>query len=252
MTNTKPALRPWMRCAVALAALGLSTAAAADALVVRSTGPSAATYPVGRRLPDAERVVLRAGDRVVLVGENGTRTLAGPGNFPVRATTQTTQGRSTTLNRYLSASGGTISRTGAVRGSLQQQTPPNLWVVDIASAGPVCSTDLSNITLWRADMSQDALLMVENTANPEVKTSLAFVAGANFRRWPVEEMPVVAGQSYRFTGTGMGESSVISFVEMPMPAEDASTETIASALAERNCLGQLAQLGARLEESNGN
>ena len=65
-------------------------------------------------------------------------------------------------------------------------------------------------------------------------------------------MPVVAGQSYRFTGTGMGESSVISFVEMPMPAEDASTETIATALAERNCLGQLAQLGARLEESNGN
>lgn len=243
---------PALRFAAALAALGLSTAAAADALVVRSTGPSAATYPVGRRLPDTERVVLRTGDRVVIVGEGATRTLSGPGNFPVRATVQTTQGRSTTLNRYLSASGGSISRTGAVRGSVQQLTPPSLWVVDIAGAGPVCSTDVSNVTLWRADMSQDALLMVENTANPEVKTSLAFVAGANFRRWPVEEMPVVAGQSYRFTGTGMGESSVITFVEMPLPGEDASTETIATALAERNCMGQLAQLGARLEESNGN
>lgn len=248
MTMFKPALR----CAAALAALGLSTAAAADALVVRSTGPSAASYPVGRRLPDTERVVLRTGDRVVIVAQGGTRTLSGPGNFPVRATVQTTQGRSTTLNRYLSASGGSISRTGAVRGSVQQLTPPSLWVVDIAGAGPVCSTDIGNVTLWRADMSQDALLMVENTANPEVKTSLAFVAGANFRRWPVEEMPVVAGQSYRFTGTGMGESSVITFVEMPLPAEDASTETIATALAERNCMGQLAQLGARLEEGNGN
>lgn len=120
MTMFKPALR----CAAALAALGLSTAAAADALVVRSTGPSAASYPVGRRLPDTERVVLRTGDRVVIVAQGGTRTLSGPGNFPVRATVQTTQGRSTTLNRYLSASGGSISRTGAVRGSVQQQTPP--------------------------------------------------------------------------------------------------------------------------------
>lgn len=248
MTMTKPALR----IAIACAALGLSTAAAADALVVRSTGTSAATYPVGRRLADTDRVVLRAGDRVVLVGEGGTRTLAGPGNFPVRATTQATQGRSTTLNRYLSASGGTISRTGAVRGSAADAQPPNLWVVNIAQGGTFCTTDMANVTLWRADMSADTLLMVENTANPEVKTSLAFVAGQNFRRWPVEEMPITAGRSYRITGPGMGEASVISFVAMPALGTEPAAETVASALAERSCMGQLAQLGARLEESSGN
>ncbi len=252
MTMFKPALRPFLRCAAALAALGLSTAAAADALVVRSTGPSAASYPVGRRLPDTERVVLRAGDRVVIVAQGGTRTLSGPGNFPVRATVQTTQGRSTTLNRYLSASGGSISRTGAVRGSVQDSVAPNLWVVDIASGGTFCTTDMANVTLWRADMTQDTLLMVENVAAPEVKSSLAFVAGQNFRRWPSEEMPITEGQSYRITGPGMTESSIISFVAMPAVTPDTGADAIATSLAERNCMGQLAQLGARLEESNGN
>ncbi len=252
MTLSKPALRPMLRVAAALAALGLSTAAAADVLVVRSTGPSAATYPVGRRMPDTERVVLRAGDRVVIVGQGGTRTLSGPGNFPVRATTQTTQGRSTTLNRYLSASGGSISRTGAVRSVRGEGSAPNLWVVDIASGGTFCAQDMSNVTLWRADWQQDTLLMVENTANPDVKASLAFFAGQNYRRWPSEEMPIVEGQSYRITGPGMSESSVISFVPVPAMNEDTNAETIATTLAERNCMGQLAQLGARLEESNGN
>lgn len=245
MTMMKPALR----LATALAALGLATAATADVLVVRSTGPSATTYPVGRRLPDSERVVLRTGDRVVIVGEGGTRTLAGPGNFPVRASVQTTQGRSTTLNRYLSASGGGISRTGAVRGGSAVETPPNLWVLNVASAGSFCTIDIANVWLWRADKDQDTLLTVENTASPEAKSSLAFVAGQNFRRWPAEEMPIVEGQSYRFTGPGMAETSVISFVPMPALPEDASVGTIANALAERNCTDQLAQLGARLDES---
>lgn len=252
MTPFKSALRPMLRLATVLAALGLSTAAAADVLVVRSTGPSAATYPVGRRMPDTDRVVLRSGDRVVIVGQGGTRTLSGPGNFPVRATVQTTQGRSTTLNRYLSASGGSISRTGAVRSVSVEGSAPNLWVVDIASGGTFCTADMSNVTLWRGDMTQDTLLMVENTANPEVKTSLAFVAGQNFRRWPSEEMPIAEGQSYRITGPGMNESSVISFVPVPAMGPEAGPETIATTLAERNCMGQLAQLGARLEESNGN
>lgn len=242
-------LKPALRLATALAALGLATAAAADVLVVRSTGPSAATYPVGRRLPDTDRVVLRSGDRVVIVGEGGTRTLAGPGNFPVRASVQTTQGRSTTLNRYLSASGGGISRTGAVRGTNQGEAPPNLWVVNIAAAGNFCTTDIANVTLWRADAAQDSLLMVENTATPDAKSSLAFVAGQNFRRWPVEEMPIAEGQSYRFTGPGMAETSVISFVSMPPLGDEPTPGAVANALAERNCTDQLAQLGARLDES---
>ena len=80
-----------MTKAVWMVSLGLAAGmsslpapALADALVVRSTGSAAQTYPVGRRLPATARVELRAGDTVVLVGEGPTRTLRGPGSHPVR------------------------------------------------------------------------------------------------------------------------------------------------------------------------
>jgi hypothetical protein len=184
---SKAALIP----AITVAALAVPNVAHADALVVRSTGPSAASYPVGRRLPATDRVVLRAGDRVVLVGEGATRTLSGPGNFPVRASAATPQRRTNTLGRYLSTSGSTISRTGAVRGSGADApaSAPNLWVVDVMRGGTFCVPDIANVTLWRGDMSEDTLLTVQG-ATAAARTSIAFVAGQNFRRWPSETMPL--------------------------------------------------------------
>lgn len=233
--------------AVAATALALSSAALADAIIVRSTGPSAATYPVGRRLPASERVVLRTGDRVVLVGEGPSRTLSGPGNFPVRSANTANVNTANTLGRYLSATGGTISRTGAVRGTGTGEAPasaPNLWVVDIAQGGTRCVLDPANVTLWRADMSEDTLLMVANTNDPSQRASLAFVAGQNFRRWPSDIMPIHEDTSYRITGPGMSEGNVISFVALANQPADA--ESAAMVLAERGCTNQLAQLGDQL------
>ncbi|MEQ1725687.1 MAG: hypothetical protein ABL882_07165 [Sphingopyxis sp.] len=235
--------------AASIAALAMSSAALADAIIVRSTGPSAATYPVGHRMPASARVVLRAGDRVVLVGEGPSRTLSGPGNFPVRSANAANVGSTNTLGRYLSATGGTISRTGAVRGSGVGEAPasaPNLWVVDIARGGVRCVFDTSNVTLWRADMSEDTLLMVEEVADPTRRSSLAFVAGQNFRRWPSDAMPIRAGASYRITGPGMAASNVISFVAIGTAPADA--EAAANTLAEHGCTTQLAQLGDQLAQ----
>lgn len=233
--------------AVAAAAIGLSSAALAEAIVVRSTGPSAATYPVGRRLPATERVVLRAGDRVVLVGEGPTRTISGPGNFPVRGTAGASQNRSTTLNRYLSTTGGTISRTGAVRGASDgPAAAPNLWVVNVAQGGTFCVADMANVTLWRPDMTQDALLTVVDTADPAATSPLAFVAGQNFRRWPGDALPIAEGRTYRISGTGMTAPVELSFVAIGAPP--AEPEAIAATLADKGCAGQLAQLGERLAD----
>ena len=60
----------------------LPSAAFANIVIVRSTGPSARTYPAGQQVADTGRIALRTGDRVVLLGPGGTRTLSGPGNFP--------------------------------------------------------------------------------------------------------------------------------------------------------------------------
>ena len=232
-----------------IAALSLSSAALADAIIVRSTGPSAATYPVGRRIPVTQRIVLRAGDRVVMVGEGPSRTLSGPGNFPVRSANAANVGSTNTLGRYLSATGGTISRTGASRGAGAGETPasaPNLWVVDVTRGGTRCVFDTSNVTLWRADMSEDTLLMVEDVADASHRSSLAFVAGQNFRRWPSDAMPIRAGARYRITGPGMPASNEISFVAIG--AAPADVEAAASTLAEHGCTTQLAQLGDQLAQ----
>lgn len=232
-----------------IAALSLSGAALAEAIIVRSTGPSAATYPVGRRLPPTQRIVLRAGDRVVLVGEGPSRTLSGPGNFPVRSTNTPDSSGPSTLGRYLSATGGTISRTGASRSAGAGETPasaPNLWVVDIARGGTRCVFDTSNVTLWRADMSEDTLLMVEDAADSSRRSSLAFIAGQQFRRWPSDAMPIRAGSSYRITGPGLAQPTTISFVAIG--AAPANVEAAAAALAEHGCTTQLAQLGDQLAQ----
>lgn len=236
----------------ALGALGTAAPALADALVVRSTGPSAATYPVGRRLADSERIVLRAGDRVVVVGDAGTRTLAGPGNFPVRAGAIANGGNRTTLRRYLSAGGSaTISRTGAVRGDAGAEAPraPNLWVVDIARGGTFCVADAASLNLWRGNLDADTLLTVERLDMPGTTPArLAFVTGQALRLWPTDSMPVAEGARYRLSGAGLAAPVEVAFALSGAPAADANEGAVAEMLATRGCTGQLADLGARLDE----
>lgn len=243
-------LRHFLTVGAAFAAAATSSAALADALVVRSTGPSATSYPVGRRLTPADRIVLRAGDRVVLVGEGATRTLAGPGNFPVRAANSANLDRGATLGRYLSANGSSISRTGAVRGSgsTDRPMPSNLWLVDIERGGTVCVLDTANITLWRPYVSEDTLLTVQSVDAPQSTSALAFVVGQNFRLWPHDSMPVAEGRSYRISGPGLAQPTVINFVTVPNAPMDATG--VANVLAEKGCMGQLAQLGERLAEAS--
>jgi hypothetical protein len=53
--------------AVVGASLSWSAAAHAQAVVIRSTGPSAAAYPMGRKLPAGAVVTLKAGDQVTVI-----------------------------------------------------------------------------------------------------------------------------------------------------------------------------------------
>jgi hypothetical protein len=233
-------------------ALGTAAPALADALVVRSTGPSAATYPVGRRLADSDRIVLRAGDRVVVVGNAGTRTLSGPGNFPVRAGAIANGGSRATLRRYISAGGSaTISRTGAVRGDTGTDTlrAPNLWVVDIARSGTFCVADAASLNLWRGNLNADTLLTVERLDTPGTTPArLAFVAGQALRLWPTDTMPVTEGARYRLSGAGLAAPVEVTFALSGPPSADANEGAVAEMLATRGCTGQLADLGTRIDE----
>ena len=72
--------------ALSFAALGfLGSAPAQAGVVVKSSGPSAETYPVGKKLDDAASVTLRTGDSITVLTGSGTRVISGPGTHRVGA-----------------------------------------------------------------------------------------------------------------------------------------------------------------------
>ena len=71
--------------AVALHVVLLAGTAVAAPLVVRSTGPSAKTYPVGKPIAENAKIVLKAGDTLMLLDGSSTRTISGPGTFSASA-----------------------------------------------------------------------------------------------------------------------------------------------------------------------
>ena len=118
-------------------------------LVVRSTGPSAAAYPAGKALGDAQTLKLKPNDMVVLLDSRGTRTLRGPGSFSTSA----------------SASGGSTSALAAVAGQVGTRRAR----VQAVRGGPSGATAGRNV--WQADVRARALC-----ASPTPPTSASTAA----------------------------------------------------------------------------
>ena len=100
---------------VASAFAAISSSAFAQAVVVRSTGPSAASYPKGKRLPANAQVVLKAGDVVTVLDKAGTRVLRGVGTFTLDNAVNRDRSAAALLARSLSNPASV--RAGAVRGA---------------------------------------------------------------------------------------------------------------------------------------
>src|SRR3546814_9567401 len=114
-----------LTAAAAVAALTMVTAAAAQSMVVRSTGPSAAKYPTGARLKSSDKLTLVAGDRIVLMQSGKTRTLSGPGTFGATGTVQASQSLGGNVSRMLAKGPTMRSRGGFSRGP-DEPTPAEL------------------------------------------------------------------------------------------------------------------------------
>ena len=74
--------------AAAFGSLAVAGGALAQAIVVRSTGPSAAQYPQGKKLAANASVSLKPGDKVTVIDKAGSRVLSGPGNFTLNGAVQ--------------------------------------------------------------------------------------------------------------------------------------------------------------------
>jgi hypothetical protein len=217
-----------LRPLVAAGLLAVATAAAADILVIRSTGPSAKSYPPGRRLPETARIALKAGDQLVVLDGRGSRVIRGPGTFAAGAPA---------IGRTASAAPSIErrARIGAVRGPGEgAPRPPSIWHVDVARSSNVCVADPAKVILWRASDSDAATLTIAGRGGPARR--LDWQPGSTTLAWP-SDLPVADGAEYRLSGAGAAAPTTIRF--RTMPAKPAGLEDTAQTLIRNQCDAQL-------------
>src|SRR3546814_7421044 len=87
--------------------------------------------------------------------------------------------------------------------------------------------------LWRPHMESDQLLRIEQGGKAE---TVAFVVGANFRKWPTETIPVQYGVDYRLSGAGLAAPVTVRFAAldaMPEAADGAAEMLMATGCTDR-------------------
>ena len=235
--------------AVALA-VAVAGTAAAQSMVIRSTGPSASKYPTGARLKASDRLTLVAGDRVVLMQSGKTRTLSGPGTFSATGNVQASQSLSGNVSRMLAKGPTMRSRGGFSRGPNDpipaETRAPNLWLLDYREGGTFCVADPATLLLWRPNMEGDTALEIESGGK---KATVAIVDGANFRKWPTDVLPVQYGVDYRLSGAGLPRPVMVRFAAMEAVPD--TPEGSVDMLMAKGCAPQLDRLVDTMAETEG-
>lgn len=235
--------------ALAGAALAAIPAAVSAGVVVKSTGPSAGTYPVGRQVADSATITLRTGDRITILTQRGTRVMQGPGTFRVgEGATRTTRRFSSLTQR---GNSGRV-RTGTVRGGEEgdaaPQTPPLIWDVDVAVEGTICLNDLSSVRMWRADQTSAQTFTITDQTS-QASLAVPFVGTEPFRSLDPEGLAITDGGEYTIT-TPASEDAAPSSVSVKfvlLSGEFPNEEALAQGLVENGCMVQLTRLADELE-----
>ena len=228
---------------------------ASAGVVVKSTGPSASRYPVGQQVADNAKIVLRAGDRITVLTDDGTSVLQGPGEFEVGAGATRTRTRFSTLSRRGASS---RARTGAVRGgaggdeSDGPQAAPSLWFVNLNSSGNICLYDFDRVRLWRPVAANPQNYQITDQST-QSSLDVTFVGTETMRAWDPEALPLEAGRTYTITGPlpveGEADAApainTVSFVALS--EEYREQDQLAQALIDNGCTYQLGQLADALE-----
>jgi hypothetical protein len=220
----------YLAAGVLLATASVSSAAV---LVVRSSGPSAKSFPAGKSLEDNARINLKANDMLVVLDARGTRTLKGPGIFspggPAKAA-----GAMSGLAAVATPGKGR-ARVGAVRSVGSGPVKPNIWQVDVSRSSNICVASPSSITLWRPDPSKPVTLTVAGGKSSGSK-QLAWAAGQSTLPWP-SDLPISDGVDYRLSWDGAAAPTRLQF--RTLAAKPTALEDIATTLIRNGCNAQL-------------
>ncbi|MCW3798581.1 hypothetical protein OMW55_12265 [Sphingomonas sp. BN140010] len=207
--------------AMLLAAAG---AASAGVIVVRSSGPSATQYPIGKSLADNARISLKGGDMVVVLDGKGSRTLKGPGTYP--AAGGSGGGSATSFSALLASANGRRGRVGAVRPAPQ---PRQVWQVSADRSETFCFVAPgTGLRLRREDIQATRTVTIKDLASGK-SAEVEFDAAQQLADWPTN-LPVTDGNRYR-----MGS------VETVMKAVDGGRgfADLGSAFVRAGCTAQL-------------
>ncbi len=225
----------------ALLLIGVSGTAVAQNMVVRSTGPSAKSYPAGKKLANNAKLTLKKLDSVTILGKGGTRVLKGPGTFSLNKDTTARSSSSVRLASFINNRGSSRARTGAVRSA--GVTPanvaprnPNLWFLDVTKGGKFCVADADALVLWRPDYTGSAKASIVQPTNGSV-TEVAWRKGNPLKSWPKAEAPLTDGAKYQVIGSNVEKSVEVNFVMLKEAPQD--LDEAAAALIANGCQSQL-------------
>ena len=231
---------------------GVGGVAIAQNMVVRSTGPSASSYPAGKKMANDAKISLKAQDQLTILTKSGTRVLKGPGTYSLAQGAGSATSASRRLSSFINNRGSSRARTGAVRSAASAvvETPsnPNLWYLDVTKGGKFCVADANALVLWRPDYTGSATASIVEPANGNV-TEIAWRQGSALKAWPKDVLPVTDGASYRLLGSSVSQSVEVNFVVLqnqPTELDDA-----ASILIENGCDGQLDLLVEKANADSG-
>lgn len=230
MFSTKKIAAIAAACTLAIVA----TPALAGSMVVRSTGPSAKIYPVGKPLAANGTLSLKAGDVVTVLDAGGTRVLRGPGAVAVSGSGAAT---GSGFGRLLANTGARQSRTGATRSAVGggPARSPNVWYVDARKSGAQCLVDDASAAIWRPDDSAAGSVLVTALGDGKSAT-VDFRAGQSVRAWPAE-LPLVEGARYTLAIEGAAAPATIKPTFIGAAAE--SLDGVAATLLAKGCTNQL-------------
>lgn len=234
--------------ALAAALLAVVPASQVQAgVVVAASGPSAKTYPVGRKIGPTDRIVLQAGDTLTVLDEKGTRVLRGAGSYTLAA--QAGDDRSNAFALITRQRSAQRMRTGAVRDSnTGPVTRPNLWYVDVRQAGPMCLTDATEVRLWRPATAGEQLYAIGVGGGAKVTSKASFGDGDMLTVWDLSQAPITDGASYVIAG-GDGKPNEITFRVLDGMPENA--EALAAKFIELGCTAQLEVLTSAMASTEG-
>ena len=214
--------------------------AQAQSVIVRSTGPSAATYPQGKKLAANAKVTLKAGDKLTVLDKAGTRVLAGPGNFTLDGSVRRDVGAVSRMAGAI-ANNGVRTRTGAVRGALgptraagASNAPDSVWYIDVSAGGHYCVADPASLVLWRPNRSEEANAKLSVAGGKPV--DIVWKKGNPLKLWPSAALPVVEGGRYIFSDPVGPSVTITLHLLATVPTDDLA---VAGMLADKGCTAQL-------------